>query len=305
MQNIIFFLKQHKKEAFLTFIFLIFSILAMFDFFNKSAILYIEDSFSFALSNIGIVAVLKIISGALPLTSGINNILDKIFDFFFLANILIGIQYILLIVNKILFVKILIIIFFALRFITHFRVLSTKILIILLFFNPGLNLYINAIKIISNEANMTIDNDLKVKMEGIKNMLGIAPKIEPPQIKDIEDIGDTRSAMSKIIGEIGMFGQNIQDSAKEVTNTITNPIDSTQKVLDEAKAKILKGMQVIGDSLSVILNLTIKYILNIFFLYFLMPIVYFYIMYRIVSQKNQQIILQIPKNAESKQIVDI
>lgn len=305
MQNIIFFLKQHKKESFLTFIFLVFSILAMFDFFNKNAILYIEDSFSFALSNIGIVAVLKIISGALPLTSGINNILDKIFDFFFLANILIGIQYILLIVNKILFVKILIIIFFALRFIAYFRALSTKILIILLFFNPGLNLYINAIKIISNEANMTIDNDLKVKMEGIKNMLGIAPKVELPQIKDIEEIGDTRSTMSKIIGEIGMFGQNIQDSAKEVTDTITSPIDSTQKALDEAKTKILKGMQVIGDSLSVVLNLTIKYILNIFFLYFLMPIVYFYIMYRIVSQKNQQIILQIPKNDKSKQIVDI
>ncbi|RAX54487.1 hypothetical protein CCY99_03825 [Helicobacter sp. 16-1353] len=299
MSNIIDFLKQNKKEAFLTIILLVFSILAIFDFFNKSAISYIEDSFTFALSNIGIVAVLKIIVGALPLTSGISDILDKIFNFFFLANILIGIQYVLLIINKILFVKILIILFFALRLIPQFRLVSTKILIILLFFNPGLNLYINAIKIISNEANMTIDNDLKVKMENIKNMLGITP----PQARVMPEIdlnfGDTRSATSKLIGEIGMMGQSINDGAKSVANTITSPIDSTTQALDNAKEKMLNGMQIIGDTLSIVLNLTIKYILNVFFLYFLMPIVYFYILYRVVSNKNPTII-QIAPNAESK-----
>ena len=242
---------------------------------------YIEDSFSFALTNIGVVAVLKIISGALPLTDGISDILDKIFNFFFLANILIGIQYILLIVNKILFIKILIILFFAFRFIPQFKSIATKILIILLFFNPGLNLYIGAIKIISNEANMTIDNDLNEKINHIKGILGISPKVEI----EIEELGDARSTLSKVIGEIGIFGQNIQATAKGVANTITNPIDSTQKTLDEAKTKILKSMQVIGDGLSVILSLSIKYILNVFFLYFLMPILYFYIMYRVINYK--------------------
>lgn len=287
MQKIISFLREHKRKATSSFILLVFSILAIFDFFNQSAMRFIEDSFSFALSNIGIVAVLKILSGAMPLTDGISDILDKIFNFFFLANILIGIQYVLLIVNKIVFVKILIILFFILHFLPQFRSLSTKILIILLFFNPGLNLYVNAVKIISNEANMTIDSDLRIKMEGVKNMLGIAPQVE---VVEFEELGDTRNTMSKIIGEIGMFGQNIQDSAKGVANTITNPIDSTQKALDEAKTKLLKGIQVIGDSLSVILNLAIKYMLNVLFLYFVMPVLYFYIMYRMVSQKNVTIL---------------
>lgn len=287
MQKIISFLREHKRKATSSFILLVFSILAIFDFFNQSAMRFIEDSFSFALSNIGIVAVLKILSGAMPLTDGISDILDKIFNFFFLANILIGIQYVLLIVNKIVFVKILIILFFILHFLPQFRSLSTKILIILLFFNPGLNLYVNAVKIISNEANMTIDSDLRIKMESVKNMLGIAPQVE---VVEFEELGDTRNTMSKIIGEIGMFGQNIQDSAKGVANTITNPIDSTQKALDEAKTKLLKGIQVIGDSLSVILNLAIKYILNVLFLYFVMPVLYFYIMYRMVSQKNVTIL---------------
>ncbi len=273
---------SNKNELFLTLILLLFCVLAMFDLYNQNAIEYIEDSFSFALTNIGIVAVLKIISGALPLTNGINDILDKIFNFFFLANILIGIQYILLISNKILLFKILIIVFFVIRFIPQFRYISTKILVILLFFNPGLNLYIGAIKIVSDESNMTINNDLNNRINHIKSILGISPKLELPEF---EELGDTRSTLSKVIGEIGIFGKNMQDTAKDVANTITSPIDSTQKTLDEAKTKILKSMQLIGDSLSVILSLSIKYILNIFFLFFLMPIVYFYIMYRVINYK--------------------
>ena len=269
----------NKNELFITLIFLIFCAFCMFDLYNQVAMKYIEDSFSFALTNIGIIAVLKIISGAIPLTDGISDILDKIFNFFFLANILIGIQYVLLIVNKILFIKILVLLFFILRFFTQFKSVATKILIILLFLNPGLNLYMCAIKIISNQANMTIDDDLNKRINHIKGILGISPKVE---IK-VEEIGDTRGALSKVIGEIGIFGQNIQAIAKGVADTITDPIDSTQKTLDEAKAKILKSMQVIGDSLSVILSLSIKYILNVFFLYFLMPILYFYIMYRVVK----------------------
>lgn len=273
---------SNKNKLFLTLVLLVFCALAMLDLYNQSAMKYIEDSFGFALTNIGIVAVLKIISGALPLTNGISDILDKIFNFFFFANILIGIQYILLVVNKILFIKILIIVFFVIRFVPQFRAIATKILIILLFFNPGLNLYIGAVKIISDEANMTINNDLNNKINHIRSILGISPKIELPEF---EELGDTRSTLSKVIGEIGIFGQNIQDTAKGITNTITNPIDSTQKTLDEAKSKILKSMQIIGDSLSVILSLSIKYILNVFFLYFLMPIVYFYIMYRVINYK--------------------
>ena len=273
---------SNKNKLFLTLVLLVFCALAMLDLYNQSAMKYIEDSFSFALTNIGIVAVLKIISGALPLKNGISDILDKIFNFFFFANILIGIQYILLVVNKILFIKILIIVFFVIRFVPQFRAIATKMLIILLFFNPGLNLYIGAVKIISDEANMTINNDLNNKINHIRSILGISPKIELPEF---EELGDTRSTLSKVIGEIGIFGQNIQDTAKGITNTITNPIDSTQKTLDEAKSKILKSMQIIGDSLSVILSLSIKYILNVFFLYFLMPIVYFYIMYRVINYK--------------------
>ena len=273
---------SNKNKLFLTLVLLVFCALAMLDLYNQSAMKYIEDSFSFALTNIGIVAVLKIISGALPLTNGISDILDKIFNFFFFANILIGIQYILPVVNKILFIKILIIVFFVIRFVPQFRAIATKMLIILLFFNPGLNLYIGAVKIISDEANMTINNDLNNKINHIRSILGISPKIELPEF---EELGDTRSTLSKVIGEIGIFGQNIQDTAKGITNTITNPIDSTQKTLDEAKSKILKSMQIIGDSLSVILSLSIKYILNVFFLYFLMPIVYFYIMYRVINYK--------------------
>ena len=269
----------NKSEWLLSIAFLAFCACAMFDLYNRCAMDYIEDSFRFALTNIGVVSVLKIISGALPLTDGISDILDKVFNFFFLANILIGIQYILLIVNKILFIKILIIIFFALRFVPQCKSFATKILIVLLFFNPGLNLYIGGIEIISNQANMTIDDDLNAKMNHIKGILGISPKVEV----EFEELGDSRSTLSKVVGEIGIFTKNLQDSTKDIKDTITNPIDSAQKSLELAKSKMLKSMQIIGDSLSVILSLSIKYILNVFFLYFVMPILYFYIMYRVVK----------------------
>lgn len=68
----------NKNELFLTLIFLVFFVFAMFDLYNQSAMKYIEDSFSFALTNIGIVSVLKIISGAIPLTDGISDILSLI-----------------------------------------------------------------------------------------------------------------------------------------------------------------------------------------------------------------------------------
>lgn len=99
------FIIRNKKELAVSCSFGVFVILAMFDFLNTEALTFVNSSFSFSLSNLGIIAVIKIISGALPLTNGIVDILDKIFNFFFVTNVLIDLQLILLMANKVFILK--------------------------------------------------------------------------------------------------------------------------------------------------------------------------------------------------------
>lgn len=270
------FIKKNKNEICLSLILGLFCILGMFDFYNSNAIAYIESNFSFALSNMGIVAGLKIICGILPLSDGISDILDKIFNFFFLANLLIGIEYVLLLVNKIFIFKILLIVFFVLHLMPRLRSMATKILIILLFFNPGLNIYVNLIKIISDEANMHLESEIDKEILSIKKQLGI---VTPPNIN--LEFNDSRSTTQKIIGEIGLFSQKV-DKAVDI---VTSPIDSTKSAIEFSKDKILKNLSTLAASFNVALKLSVQYILNIFFLYFLMPVVYFYVLYRVISSR--------------------
>ena len=275
--KILSYIKSNKRDIFVNTLFCGIIIIALFDGFHHRAMSFIETSFSFSLSGIGIVAALKIISGALPLTDGIVDVLDRIFNFLFYANILIGLQYILLLINEILVIKIILIVLFFLRFVKTLRKIVTKLLVIFLFFNPGLNAYINLIEFVSKQSNMVIDENLNVKMKNIKNIFGI------PSTPQIEEIGDARSGISKVIGMISVFTDNINSIAKDVGRSISNPIDTTKKALDTAKSEVFKSMQVITDSLSVILNMTIKFMLNSFFLFFVMPFIYFYCLYKVIK----------------------
>lgn len=282
------FIKKHKSEIIFSAILAVFCALAAFDFYNKSAVAFVESNFTFALTNIGVVAGLKIICGALPLSDGIADILDKIFGFFFLANILIGIQYIMLLVNKLVIFKVLIVVLFCVRLIPkmpNLRAFSTKFLIILLFFNPGLNLYVNLVAIIANEANMSLEKDINAQINDIKKYLGVAQLINVPEIAPDND---SRTTTQKIIGSIAIFGDNLEKGADKAFDTLSHPIDSTKSALDSLKSKITDNILFIAKALNLTLKLAIKYILNVFFLYFLMPLLYFYALYKILSNEKLQ-----------------
>ena len=274
------FFKTHKREIAFSAILAVFCALAMFDFCNKSAVAYVESNFTFALANIGVVAGLKIICGVLPLSDGIADILDKIFGFFFLANVLIGVQYIMLLVNKLVFFKVAIVVLFLIRLIPNLpnvRAFSTKFLIILLFFNPGLNLYVNLIATIANEANMSLEKDIDAQMFEVKKYLGVIAPLE------LEPDNDSRTTSQKIIGSIGLFGTRIVEGGEKALDALSHPLDSTKNALDSLKGKITDNILFIAKALNLMLKLVIQYILNVFFLYFLMPLLYFYVMYKIVS----------------------
>lgn len=168
---------------------------------------------------------------------------------------------------------------FFLRILPFYKELWTKILLVLLFINPGVNLYIKFIELICNEANMNVDSEINHKLESIRRSLGISP---PPQV-EFEELGDTRGVFSRAIGNIAIFGDSLNKTTNELANSVTNPLETTQKVLDSAKDKILQSMLVISNTLEVVLQLSIKYVINVFFLFFIMPIIYFYILYRIIK----------------------
>lgn len=280
------FAKKHKSEIIFSTILAVFCALAAFDFYNKSAVAFVESNFTFALTNIGVVAGLKIICGALPLGEGIADILDKIFGFFFLANILIGIQYIMLLVNKLVIFKVLIVALFFVRLIPkmpNLRAFATKFLIILLFFNPGLNLYVNLVAIIANKANMSLETDINAQINDIKKYLGVAQLINVPEIAPDND---SRTTTQKIIGSIAIFGDKLEKGTEKVADALSHPIDSTTSALDSLKSKITDNILFIAKALNLTLKLAIKYILNIFFLYFLMSLIYFYVVYRIINSKK-------------------
>lgn len=277
------FIKTHKSEIIFSAILAVFCALAMFDFYNKSAISFVESNFTFALANIGVVAGLKIVCGVLPLSDGIADILDKIFGFFFLANVLIGVEYIMLLVNKLVIFKVAIVALFFIRLIPkmpNLRAFATKFLIILLFFNPGLNLWTNLIAIIANEANMSLEKEIDAQMFEVKKYLGV---ISPPEL---EQDSDSRTTSQKIIGSIGLFGVRLGESGERVLDVLSHPIDSTKNAFDSLKGKITDNILFIAKALNIMLRLVIQYILNIFFLYFLMPTVYFYAMYKVISYKK-------------------
>lgn len=274
------FIKTNKKNILINLIFIVLIVFAVFDSFHYTAISFIENSFNFSLSSIGIVAVIKIIAGALPLSDGIVDILDKIFNFLLYANILIGIQYVLLLINKIIVIKLLIILLFFIRFIYIFKSFATKLLIILLFFNPGLSVYVNLIDFISIQSNMSIDKSFSDKIENVKTMLGINTITESKL--DANKLDDSSNSVSKTIDAISMFAESIANTTKGAINAITNPIDTFNKVLDITKEKMLKNIQAVADSLNIILNMTIKFMLNSFFLFCFMPFIYFYCLFRIV-----------------------
>lgn len=272
------FLKSNKYEIVFSVILAILCVLALFDFYNDVALAFVESNFSFALTNIGVVAGLKIITGILPLSDGIADILDKIFGIFLIANLLIGIEYIMLLVNKLVFFKVIIVVLFFARFILpRFRKNITAILMLLLFFNPGLNLYINGIASLSNTINADIQKDIDIKILDIKKHLGV---VTPPDVT----LNDSRTSTQKFIGNLGLFSSKVSKGSQKALDIITSPIDSTKNAIDAIKNDISSNIIFIANTLNVALKLIVQYILNVFFLYFLMPLLYFYVVYKVVKK---------------------
>jgi len=232
--------KNERIKFFVTFTILtIFSVGAFFDVFNKDAYLFLSDSLTFAISNLGIVSLVKILTGSLKVLSGFSDIADKIFNLVFFSSVLIYLQYILIVLNKILIIKILILVFLLLSIVKSFRKLFFKIVIILLFINPGLNIYITALKYISEESKLELGRGINNDINEFKNLdfgMSTDKKEEPKEsidkksffqsIKDVFSFDSLKETTTRFIDEsISSFNQKVQAllemSIKYFLNVVT------------------------------------------------------------------------------------
>ena len=127
---------------------------------------------------------------------------------------------------------------------------------------------------------MNLEKDINAQMFEVKKYLGIATPI------DFAPDNDSRTTSQKIIGSIGLFGTRIVEGGEKALDALSHPLDSTKNALDSFKSKITNNILFIAKALNLTLKLAIQYILNVFFLYFLMPLLYFYAIYKVISSKN-------------------
>ena len=124
---------------------------------------------------------------------------------------------------------------------------------------------------------MSLEKEIDSQMFEVKKYLGV---IAPPKL---ESDNDSRTTSQKIIGSIGLFGVRLGEGSEKALDALSHPLDSTKSAFDSLKGKITDNIIFIAKALNLMLKLAIQYILNIFFLYFLMPLLYFYIIYKVVS----------------------
>ena len=163
-------IKENKKEIAIHVLLGIFVLLALVNIFKNETLGFIENAFNFSLKNMGVLALLKITSAILPFSSGIEGLLDKIFNFFFIANVLIGMELILIKLSGSLAIKLILIALFIARF---FYKKITPLLLIFLFLNPGLNIYSRFIQSLSNEINESINTKIEANINSLKNNVGM------------------------------------------------------------------------------------------------------------------------------------
>lgn len=163
-------IKENKKELALHILLGTFVLLALVNIFKNETLGFIENAFNFSLKHMGILALLKITSAILPFSSGIEGLLDKIFNFFFIANVLIGMELILIKLSGSLAIKLILIGLFIARF---FYKKITPLLLIFLFLNPGLNIYSRFIQSLSNEINESINTKIEANINSLKNNVGM------------------------------------------------------------------------------------------------------------------------------------
>ncbi len=239
------------------------------------AIDFLSDINGDMMLSLGIAMELKsIVAGTdiskIPLIGGLSSQLQDIFtrtiNYLTFANVVVGVQTILVNMSKSLLFKILPIIFLAGLFLKKYKQIALKFLIIILLINPGLSLYVNGIKYVSQSMELNLGSDLNKHLSSIKNKYEERHKKlkSKQEIKKEKQLERARKKGHKGIGIFRKAEDAVENTIEDVGVDIGQGVSEIFEVLKNGKKELMK----------LILNM----ISNLIVLFLILPLFYFYIL---------------------------
>jgi hypothetical protein len=257
------FTKEVIKKIIMFSLFGILAIVSLTGFLYKNSFDFLRETLNYSLTNLGLSTGLKILAGTFGFLKGISDIIDKVFNFFLIINGLIFFQMTLLKLSNLLVFRILIIVSFLTCFIKPIQKIALKIFIILIFINPGLQIYVTCVKYISIEANLELGKNIKEQMEKINS--------------NIEEGNLTEKAENNAIEQKNEDESIIEKAKSFFTKTKENIITSTSSIFKKSFTyleKLVNGL----------LEIVIDYFVTALILFLILPGLYFFVLYKLLKR---------------------
>jgi len=237
--------------------------LSFFGYFHDHALVFLASVDERTLMSLGLVAELKIATASagsshIPFLSGsfdgASSMLDKIFNYLALSNVLIALQIVVLNLSKSLILKILTGIAVVFIFVKKTSTQATKILLVLLTLSPGLAFYTLGIQYLAKEAQLDLGESLHGELHAAKIKFQKKEEERRTRLAEHLQSGDKEDFIKRTEESIGHALANVEAHVAE-------GFKATATVLQFAGKKTVE--------------LTLNLMVSIIMLFLVLPMVYF------------------------------
>lgn len=264
-------------------------ILGFWDKPNQIALNFISSVFEETSSSLLLLSELKIgaTSGAslkVPLLSGsfsgVESMLGEGMQYLEFASLLLGLQLLALTLSKSIILKVLMLIAIFFVFLEKSKVMAFKLLIVFLMINPGLSIYTIGVKLINKEVNVDLGTNLNEELKRAHKDYLIKEKAHESKLQDQknEQLKEEDSKGEEHLSFLDRAKDTIEKVAYKAEDDVSLAFNDTLVVLKAA------GQKVIG--------LCLNLFTHVLFLFFLLPLGYYYIMkyllYDLITPLKQQ-----------------
>ena len=250
-------------------------VLAFTNILSNPALDFLSSVNSDMMLGLGVAMELKSIATSIdnsniPFVGGLATELESIFtkaiNYLTFANIVLGVQTILVNIGKSLLFKILPLVFLTGIFVDKYKQIALRLLIITLLINPGLSLYVNGIQYVSETMELDLGSNLHRELSTIKNKYEakrekLKLKQEARKEKQLEK---ARKKGHKDIGILKKVEDAVVDKVENVSVDVEEGVTETFEILKEGKKELMK--------------LIINMASNLIVLFLILPLLYFYFM---------------------------
>lgn len=241
--------------------------------FHTNLIIYLEKQITSITLNLSLLIELKAFastssSSHLPLISGtsvsIADTLSTAIHYLSWSDILVTAQLILITLSKSIILKITLIIALVGSFISKYRILSLKLIVLLLFINPGLPAYVSGVKYLTKEAKLDLGTDLTQELQN-------AHANYNKRVQENKSQEETRNQIQ--LKKVELEGKSKVSSLKRLEDKAS---DDIKKVDDKVIEGISDAYQVLKGATKEITIKSINLLTSILIQFILLPFLYFF-----------------------------